>query len=78
MLPMFMFSATFYPIAVYPDAIEWIVKVPASVPRVSSSSARSPRERSELIQLLNVAYLGLMGLIGMAIAGRRIDGLLLK
>jgi lipooligosaccharide transport system permease protein len=27
MLPMFMFSATFYPITVYPPAIQWIVKV---------------------------------------------------
>jgi lipooligosaccharide transport system permease protein len=26
MLPMFMFSATFYPIAVYPEAIQWLIK----------------------------------------------------
>ena len=26
MLPMFMFSATFYPITVYPTVIEWIVR----------------------------------------------------
>jgi lipooligosaccharide transport system permease protein len=26
MLPMFLFSATFYPITVYPDAIQWVVK----------------------------------------------------
>ena len=29
-------------------------------------------------QLVNVAYLVTMGLVGMAIASRRIDGLLLK
>ena len=27
MLPMFMFSATFYPISVYPEVLEWIVRV---------------------------------------------------
>ena len=26
MLPMFMFSATFYPISVYPEVLEWIVR----------------------------------------------------
>jgi len=29
-------------------------------------------------QLVDVLYLGAMGLVGMAIASRRIDGLLLK
>ena len=27
MLPMFLFSATFYPISVYPEVLEWIVRV---------------------------------------------------
>jgi len=26
MLPMFMFSATFYPISVYPEVLEWVVR----------------------------------------------------
>jgi hypothetical protein len=30
------------------------------------------------MQLVNVAYLAVMGLVGMVIASRRIDGLLLK
>jgi hypothetical protein len=30
------------------------------------------------MQLVNVAYLAIMGLVGMFIASRRIDGLLLK
>jgi lipooligosaccharide transport system permease protein len=77
MLPMFMFSATFYPISVYPDAIEWIVKIlplyhGIELVRSLTTGTVGP------IQLLNVAYLGLMGLVGMAVAGRRIDGLLLK
>ncbi len=27
MLPMFLFSATFYPITVYPEVIQWLIKV---------------------------------------------------
>src|SRR5690606_42155493 len=26
MLPMFMFSATFYPISVYPQGIQWVIE----------------------------------------------------
>ena len=26
-LPMFLFSATFYPLSVYPEAIQWFVRV---------------------------------------------------
>ncbi|MBA2643286.1 MAG: ABC transporter permease [Actinobacteria bacterium] len=77
MLPMFMFSATFYPISVYPDAIEWIVKVLPLYHGIELIRSLTTGTVGA-IQLLNVAYLGLMGLIGMAIAGRRIDGLLLK
>jgi len=77
MLPMFMFSATFYPISVYPEALEWIVRAlplyhGIELIRSLSTGAVGP------MQLLNVAYLAIMGLVGMAIASRRIDGLLLR
>ena len=26
MLPMFLFSATFYPLTVYPEAIQWVIQ----------------------------------------------------
>ncbi len=77
MLPMFMFSATFYPISVYPEFLEWVVRVlplyhGIDLVRSLTTGAVGP------YQLVNVTYLLLMGIVGMAIAGRRIDGLLLK
>jgi lipooligosaccharide transport system permease protein len=76
MLPMFLFSATFYPIAVYPAALEWLVRcLPLyqgiELVRSLTTGTVSP------FQLVNVAYLVAMGLVGMRIASRRIDGLLL-
>jgi lipooligosaccharide transport system permease protein len=77
MLPMFMFSATFYPITVYPQAIEWIVRALPLYHGISLVRALTTGTVSEA-QLLDVAYLLTMGLIGMVIASRRVDGLLLK
>ncbi len=77
MLPMFMFSATFYPISVYPEAIEWIVQALPLYHGISLVRALTTGSVAAM-QLVNVAYLLTMGLIGMAIASRRVDGLLLK
>jgi lipooligosaccharide transport system permease protein len=77
MLPMFLFSATFYPISVYPEAIEWLVRVLPlyhGIELVRSLATGTPGA----FQLVNVAYLLTLGLVGMTIAGRRIDGLLLR
>jgi lipooligosaccharide transport system permease protein len=77
MLPMFMFSATFYPISVYPEVLEWIVRcLPLyhgiELIRSLTTGTVGP------FQLVNVAYLTAMGLGGMYLATRRIDKLLLK
>jgi lipooligosaccharide transport system permease protein len=77
MLPMFLFSATFYPISVYPEAIEWVVRVLPlyhGIELVRALATGTP----EAFQLVNVAYLLTLGMVGMVIASRRIDGLLLK
>jgi lipooligosaccharide transport system permease protein len=76
-LPMFLFSTTFYPLSVYPRAIQIIVECTplyqgVVVMRGLTLGAVSPS------MLWNVAYLALMGLIGLLIAGRRIGRLLLK
>ena len=77
MLPMFLFSATFYPITVYPEAIEWVVRcLPLYQGIVLVRSLTLGTVEPTL--LLNVAYLVAMGLVGRAVAARRIDGLLLK
>jgi lipooligosaccharide transport system permease protein len=77
MLPMFLFSATFFPITVYPQAIEWVVRcLPLyqgiELVRSLTTGTVGPH------LLLNLAYLTAMGFAGRAVAARRIDGLLLK
>jgi lipooligosaccharide transport system permease protein len=77
MLPMFMFSATFYPITVYPTVLEWVVRcLPLyqgiELVRALTTGAVGP------LQIVNVVYLVAMGLVGLAISARRIDKLLLK
>jgi lipooligosaccharide transport system permease protein len=76
MLPMFLFSATFYPISVYPTVLEWVVRcLPLyhGIELVRSLTTGTVAA----FQLVNVAYLVSMGLVGMFIASRRIDKLLL-
>ena len=77
MLPMFMFSATFYPISVYPEVLEWVVRCLPLYHGIELVRALTTGAVGAM-QLVNVAYLATMGLVGAAIASRRIDGLLLK
>jgi lipooligosaccharide transport system permease protein len=77
MLPMFMFSATFYPISVYPEVLEWIVRALPLYHGIELVRSLTTGTVGAY-QFVNVAYLLVMGLVGMAIASRRIDGLLLK
>ena len=77
MLPMFMFSATFYPISVYPTAIEWLVRVLPLYNGISLIRALMTGSVGA-VQLVNVLYLAGLGVAGMVLASRRIDRLLLK
>jgi lipooligosaccharide transport system permease protein len=77
MLPMFLFATTFFPLAVYPVAIEWIVQTLPLYHGIELIRALSSGSVSSF-QLLNVAYLLTMGVVGMFVASKRIDGLLLK
>ena len=76
-LPLFLFSGTFYPIETYPDALRVLVQLTplyqgVDLIRSLTFGAISP------ILLVHVAYLAIMGIVGLAIASRRIDLLLLK
>jgi lipooligosaccharide transport system permease protein len=77
MLPMFLFSATFYPITVYPTAIEWLVRVSPLYNGVALMRALMTGSVG-WVQLVNIAYLAALGIGGMLLAGKRIDKLLLK
>lgn len=76
-LPMFLFSATFYPIETYPPALQLIVRITplyqgVDLIRSLTLGAISP------VLLLHVAYLAVMGIVGMSIVSRRLDQLLLR
>ena len=75
-LPLFLFSATFFPITAYDGWLRWVVEV-------------TPLYRGVVLcreltlgqvgweSLISVAYLIVMGLIGMWVVRRRLDKLLL-
>jgi lipooligosaccharide transport system permease protein len=75
-LPLFLFSATFYPLSVYPSAIQWIVRC---TPLYNAIALMRSLTLGAIgwYQLVNVAYLLIMGLIGLRVAGHRVDKLLL-
>jgi lipooligosaccharide transport system permease protein len=76
-LPMFLFSATFYPLSVYPGALQWVVRC---TPLYNSIELMRGLMLGAVgwEQLVNVAYIAAMGLLGLVITGRRIGKLLLK
>ena len=76
-LPLFLFSATFYPITAYPETLQVIVSLTplyqgVDLLRSLTTGAVGPS------LLWHVVYLVVMGLIGLVIAARRLDKLLLK
>jgi lipooligosaccharide transport system permease protein len=76
-LPMFLFSGTFYPIDQYPDALQLVVRVTPLYQGVDLIRSLTVGAISPVL-LVHVAYLAIMGTVGLAIASRRIDRLLLK
>jgi lipooligosaccharide transport system permease protein len=75
-LPMFLFSATFYPLSVYPTAIQWVVRFSPLyhaivLIRSLTLGAVGPGN------LLDAGYLVALGCGGLWLARRRMAGLLL-
>jgi lipooligosaccharide transport system permease protein len=76
-LPMFLFSATFYPVSTYPEALQVVVRLTPLYHGIAL-------ERDLLLGsvgwgvLVHIAYLLTLGAIGMLIAGRRLERLLLS
>ena len=76
LLPMFLFSATFYPLSVYPSAVQWFVRV--SPLYHASTLIRSFTLGSVgWINLVNAAYLLVLGVGGILLARRRMAAMLL-
>jgi lipooligosaccharide transport system permease protein len=76
-LPMFLFSATFYPLSVYPH---WLQIVVRCTPLYNAISLIRGLMLGAVgwYQLANVGYLVVLGAIGITIAGRRVHKLLLS
>ncbi|CAN5473112.1 ABC transporter permease [soil metagenome] len=75
-LPLFLFSATFFPITVYPDWLRLIVELTPLYRGVHMLRGLTTGEVDALI-LVDVAYLVVLGLIGTAVTARRLRRLLL-
>lgn len=73
--PMFLFSATFFPLSQYPDALATVVRWTPLYQGVALCRALTTGE-VELGLLVHVGYLAVMVVAGVAVASRRIDGLL--
>lgn len=76
-LPMFLFSATFFPLSVYPTAAQWAIEL--------TPLYRAVVLCRELVtgavgwgSLASVLYLAAMGSLGLYVASRRLGHLLLK
>jgi lipooligosaccharide transport system permease protein len=76
-LPMFLFSATFYPLSTYPRVLGDIVRWTPLYQAVDLQRALVLGQL-RLGLLANVAYLVAMGVVGVLVATRRLGHLLLK
>ena len=74
-LPMFLFSATFYPLSVYPVAIQWFVRVSPLYHAITLIRSFTLGTVGP-INLVNAGYLVALGLFGIWLARRRMAGLL--
>lgn len=75
-LPMFLFSATFYPLSTYPESLQWVVRLSplyhaATLLRQLTTGGVGPGS------LLHVAVLVGLGVVGLLVTGRRLERLLL-
>jgi lipooligosaccharide transport system permease protein len=75
-LPMFLFSATFYPLSVYPHWLQIIVRCTPLYNAISLIRALMLGSVGSY-QVLEVAYLLLFGAIGIVVSGQRVGKLLL-
>jgi lipooligosaccharide transport system permease protein len=75
-IPMFLFSATFYPLSVYPDWLQVVVSVTPLYQGVALLRGLDLGQFSWSL-LGHAVYLGIMGTIGLAVTARRLAKLLL-
>ena len=75
-MPLFLFSATFYPITVYPESLQWLVRCSP----LYHSSALLRELTTGTVGWASWAHVGVLlalGLAGLVVTGRRLEKLLL-
>jgi lipooligosaccharide transport system permease protein len=75
-LPLFLFSTTFYPLSVYSRAVQIVVECTPLYQAVELIRGLTLGVIGPSL-FLNAAYLAIMGVIGLLVAGRRVSRLLL-
>jgi lipooligosaccharide transport system permease protein len=75
-LPMFLFSATFFPVTAFPAAVRWIVEFTPLYRGVVLCRELTTGQLSWAAPV-SVVYLVAMGLFGLVVVRRRLDKLLL-
>jgi lipooligosaccharide transport system permease protein len=76
-LPMFLFSGTFYPIDAYPEALRIFVQLTPLYQGVDLLRSLAVGHVDPVL-IVHVAYLAVMGIAGLYVVSRRLDKLLLK
>jgi lipooligosaccharide transport system permease protein len=76
-LPMFLFSATFYPLSAYPTALQWVVEL-TPLYRAVVLCRELVTGALSAGALASVAYLLVMGGVGVYVASGRLGRLLLR
>jgi lipooligosaccharide transport system permease protein len=77
LLPLFLFSGTFYPLDVYPAGVRVVVQISPLYQAVELMRGLTAGVL-QWSMLVNVAYFVVMAVVGLTIAGRRLGKLLLS
>ncbi len=75
-LPMFLFSATFYPVTTYPESIRWVVQLTPLYHAVALTRELALGMPGSTT-LGHVAYMAALGIAGTLVAARRLERTLL-
>jgi lipooligosaccharide transport system permease protein len=75
-VPMFLFSATFFPVTAFHGVLRWVIEVTPLYRGVTLTRELTTGALT-VDSLVSVVYLVAMGLLGLVVASRRFDRLLL-
>jgi lipooligosaccharide transport system permease protein len=75
-VPMFLFSATFFPLNRYPEGLQWVIRCTPLYQGVALERALVLGDVGPGL-LVHVVYLAVMGSVGLTVASRRLTKLLL-